>query len=68
MLYIVPLVISFGFVSIKDEFSPAALKRAIITRPSFCLRLSVYRYISAEAAHRQALTLRNLFLTHTLFF
>ena len=46
MLYIVPVVISYGFVSIKDKFNPALMKTAIVSVLILLLLISVTLYLN----------------------
>lgn len=46
MLYIVPVVISYGFVSIKDKFNPALMKRAIVSILILLSLISVTLYLN----------------------
>lgn len=46
MLYIVPVVISYGFVSIRDKFNPILNRRAIASALIFLLLISFTLYLN----------------------
>ena len=50
LLYVIPLVVSYSYISIKDNFSPAALKKAFILGLILLALVSIPLYLTRGSA------------------
>lgn len=67
MLYLMPLAISYGFVSIKDKFNPALTKRSIISVLIILLLISATLYLNREGSSTNINLEEFIYQPQTLF-
>jgi len=67
MLYIVPVVISYGFVSVKNKFSPALLKKAVIMALILLALLCVPLYFNRGSSSANINLAQFISYPHALF-
>ena len=67
MLYVIPIVISFGFVSIKDKLSPASLKRAAIMALILLALVCIPLYFSRGSASTSINLAQFMSYPHAIF-